>query len=201
MPNAPTQSYHTAPLFYKILAWLTLVALGFVAFHFVMEELMDKLAANWVREIYMTLLFGLPFFLFLAGSTIRDRIARPLVLLALAGLFAGYAIKQLDFFDIADLPSTSTVIAISAGGLAVIYLVYFIFKMKRKWRENASGSRNELLLDLLKLSWLIAICTAFVGVHVQWGKFLHPLRALQVSIFIFPLLMAFGLYVFFRKPR
>ncbi len=187
MPNAPTQSYHTAPLFYKILAWLTLVGLGFVAFHFFMVELADNTAENWVREIYMTLLFGLPFFLFLTGSSLHDRKLRIPVLFFFAVFVAGYIMTQLNFYGIIDVNYVNYWMVPALGGLLLSYMVHFVLKKK------------ITLLDVLKFAWLIAVCWAYGGARVPWGKYAY--QAFMVSICIFPLLMGTGLFVFFRKPR
>ncbi|HEU4716915.1 MAG TPA: hypothetical protein VFU15_03750 [Bacteroidia bacterium] len=177
--------YSEAPLILRILAWPVIAGCGFVVFHALMLYLGYD-AETWVKEIYITLQNGLPFFLFLTGSFVRDKKFRIPLLLFFPLFIACYFINMLYEYDVIGFGVTQWIIGPAELGLFLTYLFFFILEKKKN------------VTSVLKILWFFCITWAYLVPKFTTG--FHAGSFFLASIFIFPFLMGFGLYDFFRKP-
>lgn len=186
MSKHPWQQYASAPVFLKALTWLTIVSFGFVLFHSYML-FTDYEPQRWVQEIYFNLLSGLPFFLFLTGSLIHEKKLRLFTLGFFSVFFAGYVLNILNAWEMVNISGLQWIMGITLLGLLVCYLVHFFRKKKG-------------VLDFIKLLWFICISYSFLAQRFVPGGG-HAGKFLLAAICLFPLLMIWGLFAFFRKHR
>lgn len=177
-------SYNNSSLLFKILFWLTLVALGFVIFHLIMM-LLNYNAKTWVTEIHFDLQCGLPFFLFLTGTFIRDKKLRIPLLLFFPTFFIGYVLNVLNRYDVTSIYHIQYWMGAALVGLFVIYCIHFFKKRKKS------------LLDFLKILWFFSMSWSFLVPRFTFGFYAG--KFLIASLILFPFLMGFGLYTYFRK--
>lgn len=186
MESKTNTSYHNSSLLLKIIFWLTLVALGFVLFHFTLM-LLNYQAATWVTEIYFDLQCGLPFFLFLTGTFIHNKKLRIPLLLFFPAFFIGYVLNVLNRYEFISVYHLQYLMGPALLGLFVIYCIHFFQKNKKT------------LLDFLKIIWLLCITWAFLVPRFTSGFYAG--KFLIASMIIFPFLMGIGLYKYYRKTN
>ena len=181
--------YSNSSLIIKILAILCVPAMVFVSLNIILAwfEIYGK---TWIREIDIVLRNGLPFFLFLTGSFIRNKKLRIPLLIFFPVLFAGYVLKTLDFYGIVDLNMT-WVICPALLGLVFTYSIHFFAK------------KGKAPLDYLKMTWFLVasyvVLSIFFHIRIPVKGF-GAVRLFEINTYLMLLLMSFGLYGYFRKP-
>src|ERR1041385_198228 len=130
-------SYDNSSLLIKILAWLTLIAFGFVLFHLVMIAF-GFVPRLYMMEIYFDLQNGIPVFLFLTGTFIQNKTFRIASILLLSVFFFGYLINAFDSYGFFDedhlninIRGMKYVMGASLLPLLVLYSIHFIQKPQK----------------------------------------------------------------------
>lgn len=206
-------SYNNSSVFIKILAWLTVIAFGFTLFNMVMLEF-NMVPKPALGEIYFTLQNGIPLFLFLTGTFIKNRYLKIPMFIFFSAFSICYFINVFNNWDFIDLKGSSAEIlkwslGISLTALFLTYIIHFIFsKAKRLFdfrKEKFSielGSPfitklGQTVLDLLKLIWFFSIAYALICIKFPIG--FHGMVFFNLSIYLYPFLMGIGLFRFFRR--
>jgi hypothetical protein len=182
-------TYYNSNLLLKVLSWITLAAFGFVIFHLVMM-LIGFDPKPWIREVYIDLQNGIPFFLFLTGSFIRNRKLRIPMILFFSVFFIGYVLRTLDFYGLVDIDGNklSWLIGPPLLGLLITYIIHFFSKPKKK------------ILDYLKVIWFFCISYTLISVVFPIISY-RALYFFYVTIIIFPFMMGIGFFNYFRKTN
>jgi hypothetical protein len=208
-------SYNNSSVFIKILAWLTVVAFGFVLFNMVMLKF-NYVPKPALGEIYFTLQNGIPLFLFLVGTCIKNKHLKIPLLIFFPIFIICYFTNVFNNWDVINLRGRSAeilkwVMGISLACLFLTYFIHFIFKKAKNLfnflKEKPSlliGSPfifklGQTVLDLLKLSWFFSIGYALICMKFPIG--FYGLTFFNLSIYLFPFLMGIGLFRYFRKSR
>lgn len=185
MENTANTSYQNSSAVFKILFWLCIPAFIFVLFHQVMM-LLDFYPQTWVREIHFNLQNGIPFFLFLTGSFIRNKTLRIPMILFFSVFFLGYVLNSLDSWSIIHIRGLKWLIGPALLGLLITYILHFITKKEKR------------ILDFLKISWFI--CIGYTQLSVVFPIISFKMFFFyETSGYLFIALMACGLYKFIRS--
>ncbi|HTF04035.1 MAG TPA: hypothetical protein VK826_08415 [Bacteroidia bacterium] len=182
-------NYRTAPLLLKFFAWITILGTLFFVFHSIILIIFSKTLepAAWIQEIYFNSFCVLPIFLLFTGTFITEKKYR-IPLWLFLGIFAvGHAINMLNTYEIVDIGRLQYPMSVALLGLFITYLIHFIKKQKN-------------VLDFLKIAWFAFVMWVYIAPRfIQSGhKAGWFLIAAQL---IFPVMMAIGMYHFFRKPK
>jgi hypothetical protein len=177
--------YSNSSLLIRILAFVSILALAFVVFNIILEQFFDLYPVAWLREIHSILQNGLPFFLFLTGSFIRNKKLRIPLLIFFPVFFIGYAIKMLNFWDFTDVYGVRWIICPALLGLMLTYTIHFFAKKSKK------------ILDYIKIIWLL--CIGYVMLSIYFIGF-KTILLFEISTWLMVLLMIGGLVNYFRKP-
>lgn len=177
--------FSNSSLFYKILAFLCFPAMAFVLMNIILARF-DIYGKTWIREIDIILRNGLPFFLFLTGSFIRNKKLRIPLLIFFPVFFAGYALKTMDYYGLVDL-RVKWIICPALLGLVLTYSIHFFAK------------KDKSLLDYLKILWLLMISYVMLSIFFPIG--VKIIYFFEGSTYLMLLLMSFGLFEYFRKPE
>lgn len=188
------QHHSTAPIWLRVLSYLTAAAVLFFLFHtlmlFVYSTEIDNgdfYIAAWTQEIYFNVWVAAPLFLALCGRSFgTERIGKMLLIFTvLFGIFYLVNIgNTYEWLDIAHLQYPMSAL------LLCILITWSIIAARRK----------KTVLDGLKFVWLFGFIYAFIVPRFvpsghQAGNFL------LASMFIFPFMMTLGFVQFFRKPK
>lgn len=178
--------YSNSSLPTRILAILCIPVLAFVVLNIILEKCFDLYPVAWLREVNFILQNGLPFFLFLTGSFIRNKKLRIPLLIFFPVFFIGYAIKTLDFWDFVDVRGVKWIICPALLGLMITYIIHFFTK------------RSKRVLDYIKIIWFLCIGYVLISVYFRIGFKITYLFEISAWLSIF--LMTCGLINYFRKP-
>ena len=182
----PWQRYSTAPLLLKLLTWCVFVVIGFLLFHTYILQFTEFSPKPWIQELYFNLLCGLPLFLLLTGASLHDRLFRWPVLLLVGIFFVSYVLNFLNFHEVTDIYGLSFVMSSTLVLLMLVYLAKFFL-------------REKSLSGLLKLLWLISMSYSFIAKRLIPNGGKQALYTLYLAVGILPLMMIWGMVVFFRK--
>lgn len=178
--------YSNSSLLIRILAIVSIPVFAFVVLNIILEKLFDLYPVAWLREVNFILQNGLPFFLFLTGSFIRNKKLRIPLLIFFPVFFIGYAIKTLDFWDFVDVRGVKWIISPALFGLLITYTIHFFAK------------RSKTVLDYIKIIWFLCIGYVLLSVYFPIG--FETIFLFEISSWIMVLLMTLGLINYFRKP-
>lgn len=189
MNSATWQHNSTAPLWIKILSWLTIATTAFFTFHLViLFGFGDQLSpATWITEIYFYVACFFPGFLVLTGSLNRKKKLARVLWIAIALYGICIALNIPNSHEIIEIYHLQFPTSIALLTMLIIYAIHFFQKEK-----NA--------LDYVKFLWLFCFVYMYVvpkfvpGGH-QAGWFLVGMQ------FIYPVMMTAGLIQFYRKPK
>jgi hypothetical protein len=183
--------FSDSPLIIKILAFLCIPAMLFIIMNMILAayEIYGKI---YIREIDIILRNGLPFFLFLTGSFIRNKKLRIPLVIFFPLVFIGYAIKMLDYYDVVDM-NVKWILCPAVFGLLLTYSIHFFAK------------KQKSPLDYLKMLWLllvsyILLSVYFSGIGIRF-KYFNMIILFEAVPYLMLLLMCYGLFEYFRKPE
>lgn len=179
-----THYSNSSPLI-RILAIVSVLVFAFVVFNIILEKFFDLYPVPWLREVHSNLQNGVPFFLFLTGSLIRNKKLRIPLLIFFPVFFIGYAIKMLNFWDLVDVRGVKWIICPALLGLMITYTIHFFTKKSKK------------ILDYIKISWFL--CISYVVLSIYFIGF-KTILLFEISTWLLVLLMTLGLINYFRKP-
>lgn len=187
MQISANTNYQNASLLFKILFWLSVVSFGFVLFHFIMIQL-EFYPQAWIRELHFTLQNGIPLFLFLTGTFIRNKSLRIPMILFFATFFIAYALNTLDSWGVLEIRNLKWILGPSLLGLLITYLIHF-FKKEKKG-----------ILDFLKLLWFL--CIAYTQLCILFSVIsFKPFWFFEASTYLEIVLMSVGLFRFYRNTN
>lgn len=192
--TANWQHHSTAPIFIRLLSYVSVIALGFFLFHTTIMFVYDAEinsgkfeVATWTQELYFNIWVALPLFLLVCGQSLQNKKLNKL-LLVFTGLFAVcYLLNIGNAYEWVDIAHLQFPMSIALLG---IFTIWIIAVLKRK----------KTILDILKLLWLFGLIYSFVVPRFvpsghEAGNFLLG------SMLVFPFMMTIGFIHFFRKPK
>ncbi len=182
-PNSNTH-YSNSNILFKILAFACFPAIAFVILNYVLVEIMEYYPQNYIRELNLIIQNGLPLFLFLIGTSIRNKTFRIPITVFLAVFTIAYTLKTLDFFGLIDI-RVKWILCPSLVGLVITYVIYFFTKT------------TKIFLDYLKVIWFLLLSYVLLSVYFPIG--FKTIYLFQTSYFVMLLLMTMGLINYFRK--
>ena len=177
--------YSNSSLPIRILAIVSIFVLAFVVFNIILEKFFGLYPVPWLREVHSNLQNGIPFFLFLTGSFIRNKKLRIPLVIFFPAFFIGYVIKMLNFWDVVDVHGVKWVISAALLGLMITYTIHFFTKKSKK------------ILDYIKITWFL--CISYVVLSFYFIGF-KTILLFEISTWLLVLLMTWGLINYFRKP-
>jgi hypothetical protein len=188
--------FFNSSLLFKILAIACIPALVFVIIHMILGY-MERYPVAWLRELHSIVQNGLPFFLFLTGSFIRNKKLRIPLLIFFPLFFIAYTLKTLDFHGIIDIHPIKLgegryinivkwILCPALLGLMITYTIHFFAK------------KQKIVLDYLKILWFLVIGYVLLSVYFPVG--FKVMRFFEVSTWLVIVLMIYGLINYFRKP-
>ncbi|MCK6640888.1 MAG: hypothetical protein L6Q81_12475 [Bacteroidia bacterium] len=189
MNNAALRHHATAPLWYRLIAYIAVAGTLFYIFHtvilFIFSATLEP--AVWVQELYFNIFVGMPVFLFARGEMISRKSYKYPSLIFMGIAILGYGANFLNAYEVIDVSGLQWPTSFALLGLLITYLIHFITKKKS-------------LTDYLKLAWFACIFWVFIakrfvphGGYAGWF-----LIAAQV---IYPFMMIAGLLHFFKSPK
>jgi hypothetical protein len=187
MNSGNWQHSSTAPFFVKLLAYVSLIALGFFLVHTLVMFNGSFNAAVWTQELYFNIWVALPLFLFITGKSVLQK-PQGKILIVLALLFGiCYLLNVGNTYEWVDIRHLQYPMSILLLGILITWI-------------TAVLKRKKTMLDGLKFLWLFGfiysyIVPRFVPSGHEAGNFLLG------SMFVFPFMMALGFVQFFRKPK
>lgn len=189
MNNAALRHHATAPLWYRLIAYIAVAGTLFYIFHTIILFIFSATVepAVWVQELYFNIFVGMPLFLFAQGEMISRKSYKYPALIFMGIAILGYAANFLNAYEFIDVSGLQWPTSIALLGLLITYLIHF-------------STKKKTLNDVLKLAWFVCIFWVFIakrfvphGGYAGWF-----LIAAQL---IYPVMMITGLYKFFQSPK
>lgn len=186
--------FSTAPLIIKFLSFITAVGTLFFIFHtavqFIYEKEIDSgtyYIATWTQELYLNLWMALPLFLAIIGTTIHDKRVNKWLIVFVCIFGIGHLLNIGNAQEWVDIPHLQYPQSIALIGILTVWIIHITKKKKS-------------IPDILKFIWLFGLTYSFViprfvpSGHEAGNFFL-------ASMFVFPIMMIYGLVLFFKKPK